>query len=745
MPVQAICDIVIPVHNALTQTTRCIRSVLRVSSRPFRLVIVNDASDELTSRSLRVLAETAKSCSTCLDVALIENEDNLGFLHTANRGLEFDRFEKNPGNSVFKIILNSDTVVTAGWLEKFEECFASDDTIGLATPVSNNAENLSVSIPPGFSWITMAEEVGKTDCSAGYPDVATAIGFCMGIRTSAIKSAGVFDEVFAPGYAEDSDLHYRFLSRGFRSVLIPSCFIFHESHASFSVNKERLVRRNRPIFDQRWSTIYANDLAHHNTTRPLAAVEDRLTEARSLRRKHDVLFVIPTAKLFGGIIVVYEIVHRLLERGIDANAIVLSDEVPIDMQLLFTPYFRPPATWSAPLPESQVYVATHFETCPYVHEAVARCAGAKPAYLVQGYEAWFPGASIEEVVHTYKSIPLRTCVSKWVSQMLSRWDCDSRTIPNGVDTTFFYPEKPSQLGTVRSTSRPLTVITQLREDPQAGWKLAGAVLKRIRALHADIRIIGVGNLVDHPDLAPLLSERYAHADRKTMRTLYRQADVFLDCSMVQGFGLMGLEAMASGLAVVTGTTGGVTEYATSQNSMMVDLGDESGFVDALVKLYHEPKTLAALQHQGFLTAQAFDWDVAADSYADFFRHCIFEAPEVSVDNVREMVRYLFGRLVRSEEAGRTTLAAQDCLSRELRSSVYPTGAYDVLRREGRVDVIPTLQTTHSGIALTRIYEDARQTIDKAVHTDAATLNGFGFSSTDNNSLLQSARASLPKS
>ena len=38
------------------------------------------------------------------------------------------------------LLLNSDTVVTSGWLERLAACAASDPTIATATPFSNNAE-----------------------------------------------------------------------------------------------------------------------------------------------------------------------------------------------------------------------------------------------------------------------------------------------------------------------------------------------------------------------------------------------------------------------------------------------------------------------------------------------------------------------------------------------------------------------------------------------------------------------------
>ena len=60
---------------------------------------------------------------------------NLGFTGTANRGMALSRRDV--------VLLNSDTIVTPGWLEALLRCAASDAGIGTITPWSNNAEILS--------------------------------------------------------------------------------------------------------------------------------------------------------------------------------------------------------------------------------------------------------------------------------------------------------------------------------------------------------------------------------------------------------------------------------------------------------------------------------------------------------------------------------------------------------------------------------------------------------------------------
>src|SRR5438874_3396390 len=127
-------DIVVPVYNAAEDLARCVESLLRHTNGDWRLLLIDDASpdpaiqtyfSELNTRALP-------------KVALLANPGNLGFTLTANRGIA----ETRPGSDI--VLLNSDTVVTRGWLEKLSRCADSDSRIGTITPFSNNAEICSL-------------------------------------------------------------------------------------------------------------------------------------------------------------------------------------------------------------------------------------------------------------------------------------------------------------------------------------------------------------------------------------------------------------------------------------------------------------------------------------------------------------------------------------------------------------------------------------------------------------------------
>ncbi len=693
------CDIIIPVYNALSQTKRCIASVLKHSSLPFRLVLVNDGSDEFTSSYLREIAASDDR------IKLIEKEQNSGFLDTANRGLDFELNKPQEKLPQFKILLNSDTVVTESWLESFKICFDSDPLIAVACPVSSNAENLTVPMPEGTNVVSMGKLVHSFS-KLSYPDITTAIGFCMAIRTEVLRTVGLFDKIFSPGYGEDSDYHFKVICEGYRSVLVENCFIYHEADASFSTGKMELVRRNRPVFDRRWQAIYTNELEYHHETKPLNKLISHLSKNKP-NLKHDVIFVLPTAKLYGGIIVAYEVINRLIELGIDANAIITSEIEEIQMPLQFTPYFYPNSRWlEDSLPEASLYVATHYETPAMCFHALNEYRNAKLAYLVQGYEGWFPEAKIQDVVATYRSIPNRICVSTWIQKMLAKWDVSSSVISNGVDSEFFVPRNDYLKPTKKQR-----VLLMAREDPQGSWSFVTSLLKRLNETnHIDVITVGPASVI--PEVVELSAEAHGHVDRRQMAKIIRTCDIFVDCSVIQGFGLIGLEAMASGVATVLTQTGGVKEYANDSNSLLVPVGDENALFDAIVKLSDDINLLQKLKSEGRKTAEKLNWDNIAIQYAKEIRHIISDGKSITKDELLEALTF-FNRQRTAQLIVRESVSlAQGLLVEELINNKTPRGAYDVISQRGAFAELQNLKTTIEGQAIVKVYEQARQAISE---------------------------------
>ena len=234
-------DVIIPVYNALDDVVACIASVRRhTRSESYRLVLIDDRSPDARIGTLFDALEAEHDPA----LLILRNAQNLGFVGTVNRGMALDE-ERDV------LLLNSDTIVTAGWLEKIRRCADSNAQIGTITPFSNNAEICSFPVfcqdnaladLPDIEIINQAMEKAALP---SYPDLPTAVGFCMYIRRDLLRQIGLFDaETFGLGYGEENDFCMRALHAGFRNVLCDDTFVAHTGSRSFDSKKLALMETN---------------------------------------------------------------------------------------------------------------------------------------------------------------------------------------------------------------------------------------------------------------------------------------------------------------------------------------------------------------------------------------------------------------------------------------------------------------------------------------------------------------------
>ena len=134
------------------------------------------------------------------------------------------------------------------------------------------------------------------------------------------------------------------------------------------------------------------------------------------------------------------------------------------------------------------------------------------------------------------------------------------------------------------------------------------------------------------DKVAIIAEPYT--DRQ-MSKLYKSADVFLQPSFSEGFGMSILEAFASGIpAVVTGF-GAQMEFCNDENSFIIGYkpiaaneiqydvdtpgnnavvgrADQDELVSVLRKIYKNPRIAHDKKHAAIKTAEAYTWQTAVD-------------------------------------------------------------------------------------------------------------------------------------
>ena len=102
-------------------------------------------------------------------------------------------------------------------------------------------------------------------------------------------------------------------------------------------------------------------------------------------------------------------------------------------------------------------------------------------------------------------------------------------------------------------------------------------------------------------------------DGDQMPEIYRQHDIYVSASMQEGMSNAMLEAMASGLPIVTTRCEGVDELI-ADNGIIVDNPQPDVLAAAVHKLAEDRAVLQAMSAAARRKAESFGWDKAADSY-----------------------------------------------------------------------------------------------------------------------------------
>jgi GT2 family glycosyltransferase len=233
---------------------------------PYRLILADDCSDDATTRFMGEVADRHPQ------VQWRRNEQNLGFVRNCNRAMEASSAE-------YVALLNSDTMVTPRWLEKMLQCGDSDPKIAAASPVANDCPYMNISMLPGYSFLEMAELVESLSDRV-YPDVTTCEGFCLLLPRRALDELGLFDEIYSPGYGEESDYCMRAVSRGWRTVAVDDTYIYHRGRGTFGEKRTELYERNSQVFHSRWNELYRRDFEDFKRRNPIDYLRRRIEQLR---------------------------------------------------------------------------------------------------------------------------------------------------------------------------------------------------------------------------------------------------------------------------------------------------------------------------------------------------------------------------------------------------------------------------------------------------------------------------------
>ncbi len=221
--------------------------------------------------------------------------------------------------------------------------------------------------------------------------------------------------------------------------------------------------------------------------------------------------------------------------------------------------------------------------------------------------------------------------ARWVSELYRVQPAQVRTVPLGVDTAFFTPGTKEMAR--RAIGLPLGSKIMLaigRIQPLKGFTLAVEALGALRS-QFDLHLVIVGGPsgiegVEEYERLVTIARELGVSDRlhlvdpqahELLSSYYRACDVVVIPSRTESFGLVALEAAASGRPVVASAVGGLVSLVRHRRSgLLVPERTVEDFRDALSEILASDERASLMGAGGLKVSSGFTWKESARSFLD---------------------------------------------------------------------------------------------------------------------------------
>ncbi len=196
------------------------------------------------------------------------------------------------------------------------------------------------------------------------------------------------------------------------------------------------------------------------------------------------------------------------------------------------------------------------------------------------------------------------------------WTGPLTVIPNGVSTALFHPPAgpdPARDGSDERAPARLLFVGSWRDERKGLRYLVEAhrILRR-EGLAVVLDVIGSGPAGQVPRREPALTFHGRVTSEAAVAEAYRACDVFVAPATGQeSFGIVLLEAMASGRAVVCSDIAGYREVATEDGARLAPASDPAALARAIAGVVRDPAARGAMGRANRRRAEEFEWAVVA--------------------------------------------------------------------------------------------------------------------------------------
>ena len=196
-------------------------------------------------------------------------------------------------------------------------------------------------------------------------------------------------------------------------------------------------------------------------------------------------------------------------------------------------------------------------------------------------------------------------------------------IPNGVELDRFTPRESG----LDKESLKLLTVGRLSSSKRIDLLIEAVQIIRNKIPDVTMTIAGSGGLYKKLDQLVKNENLQNHikmpgtVDAENMPGLYRQHDIFVTATAQEGMSNAMLEAMASGLPVITTRCEGVEELI-ADNGIIVEQPNSKAIAEAINQAVRDEQGYKAMCLAARKKAEQFTWEKAAEQYLKIYRNVL---------------------------------------------------------------------------------------------------------------------------
>lgn len=250
--------------------------------------------------------------------------------------------------------------------------------------------------------------------------------------------------------------------------------------------------------------------------------------------------------------------------------------------------------------DADIIIATWWATASEMGKLSA--SKGKKINYIQGFENW---AGHEDLLYESYRIEGATnvVIASFLKEIINKYsDNPTIVIENAIDNGYFKVIEPIK------KRKSLSICMNYSSEPIKGSLYGIEALKIVKEQFQDVSV-DMFSIYPRPDDLPEWISFYQTPD--DLAAVYNNNAIFISNSFTEGFGLVSVEAMACGCALICTDIPGHREFAIDgETALLVSAEDSERMAVNILKLIENNDLRIKLAEAGNDYVKKYSWDVA---------------------------------------------------------------------------------------------------------------------------------------